>query len=73
MTWEEACAYVDTNIQQECARRGIGVDIADPEILALSVNLLLVGKHRHDSLRVEEPPARPARRKNTNRPHVRTH
>lgn len=70
-TREDSRRYAEANIERICAEQGITVAITDPETIALTISLLRIGKQRHDALRVEEPPARPARRKNTNPRQVR--
>lgn len=44
MTWEEARAYVESTIEETCRRSGISVEIRDPNLIALSVQYLRIGK-----------------------------
>lgn len=57
MSWEDAMAYAAGVIDRECADQGIPVEIADPELLALSVHLMRIGKRNNDALGLEVAPA----------------
>lgn len=43
-TWEDAFAYIEATIEEECARQGVSVEITDPHILAVSSALLAHGR-----------------------------
>lgn len=53
MTREQAMAYMNANIGRLCAEQGISVEITDPELIALSVRLLSIGRRNEDSLRLK--------------------
>lgn len=61
MTRDEAKLYAKANIDRICAEQGVTVKILDPTLIAISINLLRIGKRNLDAIRLEVPPAAPRR------------
>jgi hypothetical protein len=53
MTWEEAMEYVGGTIEETCQRKGITVEIRDPELLALSVRYFRLAKRKVERLNTD--------------------
>jgi hypothetical protein len=53
VTWEEAMTYAAGVIDKECADHGVPVEITDPELVALTVRLLRIGRDNYNALRLE--------------------
>lgn len=57
MSWDEAFAYVDTVIEDECAAVGMKVGEISEAQLGLAIKLFRIARRDHDPLRIEVPTA----------------